>query len=63
MAAVTLSHGDRALYRGLGAERGKQCDIIAARPATASIRLDNGTALLVTTKSLTWIPRRPPPQF
>lgn len=60
---MTVSRGERALYEGPGAERGRQCDVLAVRPVTASIRFDSGTAVLVTTKSLTWIPRRPPPQF
>lgn len=63
MSAPNLSHGDRALYLGIGSRRGKHCDVIAARPITASVRFDCGAAVLVTTQSLTWIPRRPPPQF
>jgi hypothetical protein len=62
VADVALCHGDRALHQGLG-RTGKQCDVIAIRRDCASVRFDDGQAVLVLAKDLHPIPRRPPPMF
>lgn len=54
--------GDRALFQGLG-RTGKQCDVLAVRKAFASVRFDDGQAVLCLAKDLHPIQRRPPPMF
>lgn len=62
MADVAVSGGDRALFEGLG-RTGKQCDVLAVRKAFASVRFDDGQAVLCLGKNLHPIQRRPPPMF
>ena len=62
MGDVAVCGGDRALFRGLG-RTGKQCDVLAVRKAFASVRFDDGQAVLCLAKDLHPIQRRPPPMF
>ena len=62
MADVAVCGGDRALFEGLG-RTGKQCDVLLVRKAFASVRFDDGQAVLCLAKDLHPIKRRPPPMF
>lgn len=62
MADVAVCGGDRALFQGLG-RTGKQCDVLAVRKPFASVRFDDGQAVLCLAKDLHPIQRRPPPMF
>lgn len=62
MGDVAVCGGDRALFQGLG-RAGKQCDVLAVRKAFASVRFDDGQAVLCLAKDLHPIRRRPPPMF
>lgn len=62
MAYIAVTGGDRALYQGLG-RTGKQCDVLAVRRDHASIRFDDGQAVLCLAKDLHPVRRRPPPMF
>ena len=62
MGDVAVCGGDRALFEGLG-RIGKQCDVLAVRKAFASVRFDDGQAVLCLAKDLHPIRRRPPPMF
>jgi hypothetical protein len=61
-----LAAGDRALFTSVVGPRGKQCDVqyvFGARPRFASVRFDNGNAMLALAADLHPVPRRPPPDF
>lgn len=62
MGDVAVCGGDRALFEGLG-RTGKQCDVLAVRKTFASVRFDDGQAVLCLAKDLHPIQRRPPPMF
>ena len=62
MGDVAVCGGDRALFQGLG-RTGKQCDVLSVRKAFASVRFDDGQAVLCLAKDLHPIQRRPPPMF
>lgn len=62
MGDVAVCGGDRALFQELG-RTGKQCDVLAVRKAFASVRFDDGQAVLCLAKDLHTIQRRPPPMF
>ena len=62
MGDVAVCGDDRALFQGLG-RAGRQRDVLAVRKAFASVRFDDGQAVLCLAKDLLPIKRRPPPMF
>ncbi len=59
----TLSHGDRAVFLGLGRQHGKHCDVLKQFGQFANVRFDTGGGMLVLARNLHAIPRRPPPMW
>ncbi len=62
MAYVAVCGGDRALFQGLG-RTGKQGDVLAVRRNLASVRFDDGQAVLCLASDLYPVPRRPRAMF
>lgn len=60
---LPIGHGDRVLLLVNGQLRGKHADVLGARPVCSTVRLDSGSGVLVLTKQLHPIPRRPRPDF
>ncbi|WP_230630638.1 hypothetical protein [Sphingomonas sp. Leaf37] len=58
-----IGSGDRVLYQGIGQRRGKQADVLTARRDFASVRFDDGLAVLCRSVDLLCVPRRPPAMF
>jgi len=61
--ATGIGHGDRFVYLGPGQRRGQHGDVLATRRCHATVRFDDGCAMLCLAADIHPIRRRPAPMF